>query len=110
MHRRCGEVAKAEAALLKPVRERHLSEGRMRVLRAENNVRVLGGEPVTTVEKIRAAQDRARIRGERGDLTNLMTPAEVETQPAPEPDCEDEPNGLASLLSTQTTEPDYDQD
>ena len=111
VHRRCGAAAKEEAALLAPIRTRHLADARDKAARQERNAAVLSGRPVSGLEKIRNAQDRARIRAERGSIENLM-PAEIQAQPAPESDSDEEQSNdsLSSLLRTENTESDYEQD
>jgi hypothetical protein len=73
VQRRCGEVAATEAALLAPVRERHLGEACAKADRHERNIKVLTNRPVTPVEVIRDAQNNARIKRERGSLGDLTT-------------------------------------
>jgi hypothetical protein len=63
VHRACGAAAKIEAELLAPVRVRHLADAREKLVRHENNARILGNKRITMGERMQALADKEVERG-----------------------------------------------
>lgn len=61
VHRACGAAAKVEAALLAPIRVRHLADAREKTARHERNIAVLGGKALTMPERMQVIADKERV-------------------------------------------------
>jgi hypothetical protein len=81
VQRACGKAAKVEAALLAPLRARHLAEARQKMAMHKNNAEVVGG--TTPAEKARERDLRAFSANTTDFLDSpVTTPEPALTEPA----------------------------
>lgn len=100
LQRRCGEVAKIEAAELAPIAKRGADLIRKRIERSSNNAAVLAGKPVTLEEKAAARILKGAIKTAPDALDVLPNNELIDSAEGGAPDgysiSEDELNALPS--------------